>query len=101
LAPRNRQESQTIKNIVTLFKNSSLPTRGIIMDYPLIAMVNMSPNNLFGHAVFKPMAVQAVSVNYTPNPGGPSFFENTGAPTMVTLSVKFVEIKLWYRGEVT
>lgn len=104
LAPRNQQESNTIKRIVDLFKNSSLPTRGIIMDYPLIAMVRMSPNDLNGHMKFKPMAIQAVSANYTPNPTGPSFFgeanRSNGAPTMVTLTVKLLEIKLWYRGEV-
>lgn len=99
LAPKNKKESQTIKEIVKIFKNAALPTKALVMDYPLIAMVKMSPNNLNGHVIFKPMAVQAVAVNYTPNPN-PSFFENTGAPTVVTLSVKLLEIKLWYRGEV-
>lgn len=100
LSPRNSQESSTIKKIISMFKNASLPTNDIIMDYPLIAMVRMSPNNLNGHAIFKPMAIQAVAANYTPNPSGPSFFGETGAPTMVTLTVKFLEIKLFYRGEV-
>jgi hypothetical protein len=102
LAPATKKESQTIKEIVTIIKNASLPTKNIIMDYPLIAMVNMSPNNINGMVKFKPMAVMGVSVNYTPNPTGPSFFEgDEGAPTMVTLTVKFQEIKLWYRGEIT
>ncbi len=102
LAPATKKESQTIKDIVTIIKNASLPTKNIIMDYPLIAMVNMSPNNINGMVKFKPMAVMGVSVNYTPNPTGPSFFEgDEGAPTMVTLTVKFQEIKLWYRGEIT
>lgn len=99
LAPKTRKESDTIRDIVRLFKNSASPTKGIIMDYPLIAMVNMSPNNLDGLAKFKPMAVQNVTANYTPNPT-PSFFENTGAPTIVTLSVSMIEIKIWYRGEI-
>lgn len=104
LAPRNKQESRAIKLIVDIFKNSSLPTKGFIMDYPLIAMVRMSPNDLNGHMKFKPMAIQAVAANFTPNPTGPSFFgeanKSDGAPTMVTLTVKLIEIKLWYRGEV-
>lgn len=98
LAPKNKQESDSIKFIVSLFKNSSLPTKGYIMDYPLIAQVRMSPNNLNGHAIFKPMAITSVVANYTPNPT-PSFFENTGAPTVVTLSVRFKEIELWFRND--
>lgn len=98
LAPKNKQESDAIKFIVSLFKNSSLPTKGYIMDYPLIAQVRMSPNNLNGHAIFKPMAITSVIANYTPNPT-PSFFENTGAPTVVTLSVRFKEIELWFRND--
>ena len=112
LAPVNKKESQIIKDIVKTFKNSSLPTSGPIMDYPLIANVKMFPNDLNQHMKFKPMAVQSVSVNYTPNPTGPAFFGNElvntrggqvirsdGAPTMVTLAVKFKEIELWSRGD--
>lgn len=98
LAPKNRQESEAVRTIVSTFKNSALPTKGFIMDYPLIAIVKMSPNNLDNNAIFKPMAITGVGANYTPNPV-PSFFENTGAPTIVTLSVKFKEIELWYRNE--
>lgn len=98
MAPRNQKESTTIRNIVEAFKGASLPSFGFpFQDYPLIATVVMHPNNLNGHAIFKPMAIQAVAVNYTGNPN-PSFFENTGAPTIVTLTVKFTEIKLWYRN---
>lgn len=98
LAPKNRQESNNIKKIVGMFKNASLPTKGFIMDYPLIAIVTMSPNNLDNLAIFKPMAIISVTANYTANPT-PSFFEDTGAPTIVTLSVRFKEIELWYRDE--
>lgn len=98
LAPKNKEESNNIKYIVSMFKNSALPTKGYVMDYPLIATVKMSPNNLNGHAIFKPMAVLSVMANYTPNPT-PSFFGNTGAPTIVTLSVKFKEIELWFRND--
>jgi len=98
LAPKNKQESNNVKRIVGLFKNASLPSKGFIMDYPLIAIVRMSPNNLDNLAIFKPMAIISVTANYTANPT-PSFFEDTGAPTIVTLSVRFKEIELWYRDE--
>lgn len=98
LAPKNKEESNIVKFIVSLFKNSALPTKGYVMDYPLIATVKMSPKDLNGHAKFKPMAITSVAANYTPNPT-PSFFENTGAPTIVTLSVRFKEIELWFRND--
>jgi hypothetical protein len=69
------------------------------MDYPLIAMVKMNPRNLNGHAIFHPMAVQNIVASYTPNPN-PSFFEDTGAPTVVSLSITMTEIKIWARGEI-
>lgn len=98
LAPKNKEESDIVKFIISLFKNSALPTKGYVMDYPLIATVVMSPKDLNGHAKFKPMAITSVAANYTPNPT-PSFFENTGAPTIVTLSVRFKEIELWFRND--
>lgn len=98
LAPRNEQESRTTLEIVEFFKGAALPTWGVpFQDYPLIAKVVMSPNNLGGHAIFKPMAIKAVSANYTSNPT-PSFFGNSGSPTIVTLTIRFQEIKLWYRN---
>jgi hypothetical protein len=105
LVPRNKKESDTIRMITQTFKKSSSPSvsAGFFMDYPYIAMVSMYPNNLNGHAIFKPMAVRGISVNLTPNPT-PSFFtenEGGGAPTMVNLSVDMMEIKLWHREDIT
>jgi len=101
LAPKNEQESATVKDIIDIIKGASLPSFGFpFQDYPLIAMVKMYPNNLNNHIIFKPMAVTGISANYTSN--GPSFFEETrftsGAPTVIALTVAFTEIKLWYRN---
>lgn len=101
LAPRTRKESQTLKDIVRLFKAASLPSgAGLIQDYPLLARIKMYPNDLDGLATFYPMAIYNVSINYTANPGGPSFFEDTGAPTLATLRVSLFEIKMRLREEV-
>lgn len=104
LAPRTRLESETIKQIVTMFKKYSSPSRGLIMDYPMVALMRMYPNNLNNLAVFKPMVVRSIGLNYTANPHGPSFFESNGAsddgaPTVVTLSVQMMEIKIWTRED--
>jgi hypothetical protein len=101
LAPRTRKESETLKNIVRTFKAASLPSgAGLILDYPLLAIITMHPDNLDGLATFWPMAITSVNINYTSNPGGPSFFENSGAPTVATLTVNLMEIKMRRREEV-
>jgi hypothetical protein len=111
LAPRNKQESETIRMITQTFKHSASPSNGILMDYPYVAMVRMFPNNLNGHAIFKPMVVRGIGINLTPNPT-PSFFgaeqradgsyeeRGSGAPTLVTLTVDMMEIKLWTREDI-
>jgi hypothetical protein len=100
LVPKNKQESETIRIMTQTFKHSASPSGGILMDYPYVAMVRMFPNNLNGHAIFKPMVVRGINVNLTPNPS-PSFFETGGAPTMVNLSVDMMEIKIWHREDIT
>lgn len=99
LVPRNKYESETIRLITQTFKHSASPSGGLFMDYPYVAIVHMFPNNLNGHAIFKPMVVRGIDVNLTPLPT-PSFFENGGAPTMVNLSVDMMEIKLWHREDI-
>lgn len=117
LVPRNKDESEAIRVITQTFKRAASPSGGPgglspIMDYPYVARVRMFPNDLNGHARFKPMVVRAIDVNLTPLPT-PSFFENNiaapvpgstsprvgGAPTMVNLSVDMMEIKLWFRED--
>lgn len=97
LAPRNQKESDTISVIIKALKGAALPSFGFpFQDYPLIVNMKMYPNDLNGNVIFKPMAIEGIGVNYTANPN-PAFFEDTGAPTIVTLTVRFKEIKLWYR----
>lgn len=101
LAPRTRKESETLNEIVRSFKAASLPSgSGLIQDYPLLARIRMYPNDLDGLAKFYPMAINSVNINYTASPGGPSFFEDTGAPTVATLRVQLTEIKMRLREEV-
>ena len=106
LAPRTRTESATIATMVTLLKRAASPDKyGLILTYPLIAMIKFSPNNLTGHpssevggVVLKPCIIQAISVDYTPV--GPSFFKGPeGAPVIVGLSLSVKELQLLYRGD--
>jgi len=100
LAPRTKQESDTIKNIVTKCKQAAAPQNfGPLLGYPQIAMIRLHPKKLDEHLKFKPCVIESVQVSYTPNPT-PSFFEN-GAPSTVTLTMNFKEMQYWYRNEIT
>lgn len=93
LAPNTKQESETIKKIVNQLKRAALPTplNGFVMRYPDIAMVSFKPDNYLFK--LKPCAIISVNVDYTGG-GRPSFF-NSGAPTVVNLTLQLKEIQLW------
>lgn len=93
LAPNTRQESETIRTIVNRCKKAALPTPqgNYIMRYPDIAVVSFKPDKYLFK--LKPCAIISVQVDYT-GAGGPSFF-NSGAPTVVNLTLQLKEIELW------
>jgi hypothetical protein len=100
LTPRNKKESDTIKNIVTECKKAASPESlaGFLLTYPLVALIRMYPNDIFGHMRFKPCIITSVQASYTGAPV-PSFHKN-GAPTMVTLTLNLQEMQFWYRSEI-
>jgi hypothetical protein len=100
LTPRNKKESDTIKNIVTACKKAASPESlaGFLLTYPLVALIRMYPNDIFGHMRFKPCIITSVQASYTGAPV-PSFHKN-GAPTMVTLTLNLQEMQFWYRSEI-
>jgi hypothetical protein len=99
LTPRNKKESDTIKNIVTACKKAASPeSLGLLLTYPLVALIRMYPNDIFGHMRFKPCIITSVQASYTGAPV-PSFHKN-GAPTMVTLTLNLQEMQFWYRSEI-
>lgn len=94
LAPNTREESETIKRMVNLCKRSALPSGGrtdLMMQYPDICNVQFTPDDYLYK--IKPCAIISVQVDYT-GAGGPSFF-NSGAPTIVNLTLQLKEIELW------
>ena len=63
------------------------------MYYPSIALVKLFPDDKFTFKL-RPCAITNVIVDYTAG-GGPSFFRDTGAPTVVNLTVVMKEIQIW------
>jgi hypothetical protein len=92
LAPNNRQESETLIQIINKCKKAALPTPmgQLLMKYPQIAQVRFSPDKYLYK--IKPCAIISVQVDYN-GAGQPSFF-NSGAPTVVNLTLQLKEIRL-------
>ena len=101
LAPRTEKESDTLSRMVNDFKMFTAPELSqnrMTMDYPYVMEMKMHPRDLNNHMKFKTMAVQAISVENVASPA-PSFFEQTGAPTLVSLTMQCQEIELWWRHD--
>jgi hypothetical protein len=101
LAPKNKKESETIRDIIKAFKRSASPYKhggGLLMGYPDVATIVMKPDDIFGNLVFKPCVVTSVQVNYNGAPN-PSFFKN-GAPTVIALTLNLMEMQFWFAEEI-
>jgi hypothetical protein len=104
LAPRTRTESATIASMITLLKRAASPakakgTGGFILEYPAIAMIRFSPNDLNGGMKMKPCIITNIAVDHTPV-AGPAFFKgDSGAPVVVGISISVKELQLWYRED--
>jgi len=96
LAPRNSQESETLKNIITKIKQNSLPkfsSLGINMfEYPNVVdifFVGTEPGYLY---YFKRCLVNTFEVNYAA--GGSVAFVEGGRPAVVGLSMSLTEMDI-------
>lgn len=101
LAANTKRESDNLKEIIKECKKASLPEGrgnlgGFGLPYPKVALITLYPKEyLFD---FKPCAILAVQVDHTGS-GQPSFF-NSGAPTVVNLTLHLKEIVLWKSEEI-
>lgn len=103
LAPRNAQESDTVKQIISAFKANMLPAMapgsgGVFLTYPNMAAITFYPAQEFLYK-FKPCVVADLKVNYADG-GMPSFFKGTNAPTLVNITVTLKEIEYWLREDI-
>lgn len=100
LIPKNKEESEIIKNIVNIFRYHMLPSvsqaGGIFFGYPEILQIKLFPKDEYTYK-FKPCVVESVSINYAPN--GPSFYRETEAPTAVEFTIQVSEIEIWTKQD--
>ena len=100
-APRNKTESEELQRLVFALKAYSLPSYSRLgtaaLQYPMLCQINMYPwdekeasDRLI---VFKQAILKGVDINYAPQ-GMPAFFAETTLPTMVSISLEFVETEI-------
>lgn len=104
LAASNKKDSENLKKIIDTMKYNSLPshsgkaplldqdsTISALWDYPSLCLVSLVPDQYTFK--FRPAVIVSVSADYHAS-GGPSYF-NSGAPTVVSLSLRLKEISFW------
>ena len=106
LAPRNKDETQNLFDMVHAFKHSALPSVGdgnlasrATMSFPDEVQIGIHGTSGTGKdmveamMMFKPCVIKNVTVNYTPD-NTPSFFREDGFPTAISLRLDLQETQI-------
>lgn len=95
-APNSVSDTNNLQQIINILKNAMLPGYDTVtLNYPAIVLPSFGVENQTYS--FKACVIESFSVDWSPGPN-PSFFTNTGAPTLVCMSMQLKEIELWYRN---
>ena|ERR1019366_2847909 len=101
-APRNAKESDTVDSIITALETAFSPpvdaAHSFFLDYPNIVQPQFINSHDFLYN-FKQCVITDFKVDYAAG-GVPSFFNRTGAPTIVTIGVGLKEISMYTREDV-
>lgn len=99
LAPRSHYESQQLINLLTMFKQRSLPQKNqYTLKYPDYVDIILHPSSLNDIIKYKTCVIQDIKINWAPN-GLPSFFARSQSPTEVEFSVTLQEVKIFTRDD--
>lgn len=106
LSPQNEEESESIRNIINLVKNRSLPSYNnstdsdvfsrALLNYPDLVQIyftGVNPNYFF---YFKPAMISNIEVDYTPNGIA---LNRGGRPSFINMSINLTEARIHTREE--
>ena len=95
--PRNQQESNELQRLISTFKYAmypSLPDKNrYLFQYPDEFEIEFAPSINTHLFKFKRCVLKDMSVNYNGD-GVPRFFDETGAPVVVDISLTFLETEI-------
>jgi hypothetical protein len=96
LLARSRAESDTINNIIRTFKycmHPDLVPGGTMFEFPYEWIIKFSTSVRKYAYDFTPCALTGFSATYN-GQGNPVFYEETGAPIQVDISLQFKEVEI-------
>ena len=101
LAPQNMEENQTLMDMLKVIKARIHPEETFSQlkfpDQVDLAFKGSDHLGTHGEYIFKRAACTDLTVDYTPD--GPSYFAQTGNPTVINLTMAFQEIEIHSRGD--
>jgi hypothetical protein len=97
-APRNREESQQLMNLLKAMKAYALPSYSSLgtaaLAYPFLCQPELKINNKSQDLIkFQPCLIQSIELNYSPQ-GIPAFFEGTSDPAFIECSITMLETQI-------
>lgn len=101
LAPESAAETDALRKIILMLKGRALPEKvgDFLLSYPDICQprifVGGKQDQLFN---MKRCVIQDVRVNYAGG-GAPSFFQGTGSPTVIDLTITLKELVIFTRND--
>lgn len=107
-SPRNDSESEALRNILIVMNNAASPGTafgGALFTFPNVFRIAFRPNAKYLYK-FKPAVLETIAVDVTGG-GFPSFFrggdatDNLNAPTTIAVTMKFLELEFWLKGDYT
>jgi hypothetical protein len=97
--PENSQDTETLKFILNKLRYHSLPdmTGGIYLTYPDMVKPVIFPRGYMYD--FKHCVIESIQINYAPG-DTPSFHAGINAPNAINLTISFLEIEYWLKGDI-
>ena len=97
-APRNKEESQQLMNLLKAMKAYALPSYSSLgtaaLAYPFLCQPELRiMKGEPGLIQFMPCLIQSIELNYSPQ-GIPAFFEGTSHPAFIECSISMLETQI-------
>ena len=97
MSPKTSAESGTLRDIITLLRNSAAPVNNTSMfGYPKVFQISFWPNSEMLYK-FKPAVLEDIQVNFAPN-GQAAFYGSSGGPESIEMTLHFLELEFWFAG---
>jgi hypothetical protein len=96
-APRNKEESQQLMDLLKAMKAYALPSYSSLgtaaLAYPFLCQPELKIAGTSQLIKFQPCLIESIELNYSPQ-GIPAFFEGTSHPAFIEVSISMLETQI-------